>query len=176
MLGLLTQFGSTSGLGAFGINLDSFLVQLGTFIIAFLVLRQWAFKPILKIMNSRRELIEKGVKLGEQMQKDKVALELKIEEELHKARLKADEIIASAENGARQVVKEAEDQARSKAENIVKDANSKIVQNTNRARKSLEKDLIGLVSEVSSAVIEEKVDAKKDASLIERKLKERLVA
>ena len=75
-LSLLNNFGdSSSGLGALGINASAFVIQLITFILVFLVLRQWAFKPILKILNERRETIEKGVKLGQEMAEEKKLLE-----------------------------------------------------------------------------------------------------
>ena len=42
---------------------------------------------------------------------------------------------------------------------------------TARARKQLEGELAGLVADATEAVIDEKIDAKKDAQLIERALK-----
>ncbi len=174
MLDILTQFGSSSsGLGALGLNGQTFLVQLVTFIIAFLILRQWAFKPILKIMNERRETIEKGVRLGEQMEKEKAELEDKVAKMLHETRQQADGIIAGAQDAARQTVKEAEEKAREKAAGIMKDAESRIAQDAAKARRGLEKEMIGLISDATEAIIHEKVDTKKDAELIDRALKER---
>jgi F-type H+-transporting ATPase subunit b len=173
----LTQFAdSSSGLGSLGIDGKAFVIQLITFVLAFLVLRRYAFKPILKVLSQRRETIENGVKLGEQMRQEKAALEHKVSEALHKARQEADTIISGAQDSARQVIREAEDKARDKAAGILKDADSQIDQNTARARKQLEKELVGLVSDATEAIIQEKVDAKKDASLIERALKDRIAA
>src|SRR6266446_4141818 len=112
---LLTQFGdSASGLGALGINGQAFLIQLVTFLIAFLVLRRWAFKPILKVLRERRETIENGVKLGEQMEKEQAELEQKVAKALHDARRQADDIIAAAHDQGRQALADAEDKAHSK--------------------------------------------------------------
>jgi F-type H+-transporting ATPase subunit b len=171
---VFTQFAAeeSSGLGALGVSGSSFLIQLITFFLAYLVLRKWAFGPILKVMNERRETIEKGVKLGEKMQKDQAALEAKISQELAKARAEADGIVASATDEARATVREAEDKARSKADGIVAEAEARIAQDTVRARQKLEKELVGLIGEATEAIIEEKVDAKKDAALIDKALKE----
>ncbi len=173
MLGLLTQFASSSGIGALGLNLQSFLIQLGTFIIAFLALRQWAFKPILKVLRERRETIDKGVELGQQMQKEKDELEAKVTETLHKARQQADEIVSAARSDARQAAQAAEEDARVKAKSIVDEASARIKQDTESARRKLGGELAGLVSDATEAIIHEKVDAKKDAGLIERALKGR---
>src|SRR5580704_11336522 len=100
---LITTFGdSSSGLSALGVDGRAFLIQLITFILAYLVLRKWAFGPIIKILRERRETIENGVKLGEQMKKEEAEMEAKVEKALHDARAKADEIIASAQDTGRQ--------------------------------------------------------------------------
>jgi F-type H+-transporting ATPase subunit b len=173
MLQTLQIFGdSSSGIGALGVDGQAFLIQLITFVLVILILRRWAVKPILKILNERRETIEKGVKLGEQLQKDQAALEAKIAAELHKTRAQADKIIAEAQVAGRQAIQEAEEAARTKAEGLITQASERIKQDTALARKRLEKDVASLVSEATEAIIHEKVDAKKDASLIDRALKE----
>jgi len=167
---------SSSGLGALGVDSKAFIIQLVTFVLAYFVLRRYAFKPIMKVLQERRDTIESGVKLGEQMQKDKAALETQIDEQLHKARQEADTILASAQETAKATIREAEDKAKLKAAGIIKEAEDRIAQDTARARQKLEKELVGLIGEVTEAVIDEKVDAKKDEQLIERTLKERVAA
>lgn len=175
MLSMLTQFAdSSSGIGALGLNLTSFLIQLGTFVIAFLVLRKWAFKPILEVLKQRRETIEQGVVLGEKMKKDQEAMEQKVAEALREARAEADKIIAEAADRGRQAAAEAEAKAKEKADSIIAAAESRIDQDMKLARGKLESELSGLVAEAAEAVIGEKVDAKKDALLINKALESRI--
>ena len=172
MISQLTQFGeATSGIGALGIDGKAFIIQLVTFVLAFWVLKRYAFRPILKVMAERRRTIEQGVKLGEEMQKAKADLDAQVEDTLHQARRQADGIIAGAQDAARQTILEAETKAKDKAAGIIDSAEERIKQDTARARRALEKELVGLVTEATEAIIEEKVDAKKDAALIERALK-----
>lgn len=172
MIQALTTFGeSSSGLGALGFDGQAFLIQLITFVLAYLLLRRYAFKPIIKILRERRETIESGVKLGEQMRKERAELEAQVEQALHDARRQADGIITSAQDSGRQAVREAEEKARAKAEGIISEAGQRIAQDTARARQELEKEVVGLISDATETIIGEKVDAKKDASLIERALK-----
>jgi F-type H+-transporting ATPase subunit b len=176
MLTIFTQFGAEqaeqSGLGALGVDGKAFVIQLITFVLAYLVLRRYAFGPILRILQERRDTIEQGVTLGEQMQKDKAALEATVADELHKARQEADKIIAQAHTTGRQAIQEAEDAARKKADSLIAQADDRIKQDTALARKRLEKDVAGLVSEATEAIIQEKVDVRKDAALIDKALKE----
>ena len=177
MLQMLQIFGdNSSGLGALGISASSFVVQLITFLLAILILRKWAFKPITRILRERREAIEKGVSFAEEMQKEKNALEAKATKALHEARVKADEIIAEAHDQSRRMIQAAEDKAKVKAESMITLAEDRIKQDANRARKQLEHELVGLISDTTEAIIGEKVDAKKDAALIDQALKGRVKA
>jgi F-type H+-transporting ATPase subunit b len=171
---LPTQFAadSSSGIGALGLDGTALIIQLVTFVLAYLVLQRFAFKPILKVLRERRDLIESGVSIGEQMKKDQAALQSTIAEKLAAARAEADGIIASAQETSKQTVREAEDKARDKAAGILKEADARIASDTQRARKQLEGELVGLISDATEAIIGEKVDAKKDAQLIDRALKE----
>ena len=173
MFAALTQFGeSASGIGALGVDSKALIIQLVSFVLAFLVLYKWAFGPIVRLMEQRRRTIESGVTLGEEMKKERAKLDTEVADTLAKARQEADGIIAQAEEAGRQSIREAEDKARSKAEGILKDAESRIATDTARARKKLEGELVGLISNATEAIIGEKVDAKKDAELIDRALKE----
>ncbi len=162
---------SSSGLGALGVDGKAFVIQLITFVLAYFVLRRYAFSPILKVLKERRETIEGGVKLGESMRQEKAAFEQKVSVLLQEARQQADAIIAGAQDTARDTVREAEEKAKQKATGILKDAESRIAQEAARVRQQLDKELVNLVAEATEAVLEEKVDAQKDAGLIERALK-----
>lgn len=83
-------------MGALGINLGYLLVQIGSFIILILVLTAWAYKPILGILEKRRNAIAKG---------------------LEDARIAA-EARKNAENDAASIITEAQ----SKAAHIVNEA------------------------------------------------------
>lgn len=173
----LTNFAeSASGLGALGVDGRAFVIQLITFVLVYLVLKRYAFKPIIKALRERREIIENGVKLGEQMQKEKAELEQKVAEALQNARKEADNIMASAQESGREAIREAEAKAKQKAESIVDEAERRIAQDVARTRQKLEDELVTLVADATEAVLEEKVDAKKDSQLIERALKQKVVA
>ncbi|MBC7546966.1 F0F1 ATP synthase subunit B [Candidatus Saccharibacteria bacterium] len=174
MIQTLTLFGadSTSGIGALGINAKSLIIQLLTFLFAYLVLRKFAFKPILKVLDDRRQTIEGGVKLGEEMKLEKAQLESEVKKTLAAARKQADGIVADANDAARDAVRAAEEKAREKADNIVKDAQARTEQDANRVRTQIEKEVISLISDATEAIIGEKLDGTKDTALINRVLKE----
>lgn len=164
---------ATSGGGILGFSLSAFLIQLITFIFVFLILKKFAFKPIVALLEKRRQIIEDGVLLGEKMEKRQRELESEHDKVIREARHDADRIIANAHKESREVIHEAEKAAKVKADALLKEADARIEEDSERARRSLEKDLVGLVSEATEAVVHEKVDAKKDADIVERALKGR---
>lgn len=172
MIAPVSQFAeSSSGIGALGIDGKAFIIQLITFGLAYLVLRRYAFGPILKVLRERRQTIEEGVKLGEQMRQEKAAFEDKMAALLQEARKQADGVVGGAQDTARETIREAEDKAKQKAAIILTEAESRIEQEAARVRKQLEKELATLVAEATEAVLGEKIDAKKDGEIIERALK-----
>jgi F-type H+-transporting ATPase subunit b len=165
----LTYLGdSSSGLGALGFSVSSFVIQLITFILAYLVLRKWAFGPILKVLKERRDTIANGVTLGEQMQKEKAEFEAKVAKLIAEARSKADGLIAGANEDGKEVIRKAELAAEAKAEVIIKEAKDQTKQEMERARRKLQAEIINLIAEATEVITGEKVDAKKDAELIDR--------
>ncbi|HET8708805.1 MAG TPA: F0F1 ATP synthase subunit B [Candidatus Saccharimonadales bacterium] len=174
MINVITQFAAESAeSGVLGLNVQEFVVQLITFALAILVLQRFAVKPILKILNERRETIESGVTLGEKMRQDQSKADENVAKLLQKARKEADGIIASAHDSAREVAAAIEAKAQDKANAILAEAEDRIKQDAVRARRKLESEVVGLISDATEAIIDEKVDTKKDAALIDRALKGR---
>lgn len=168
----ITNFASeAAGGNALGISGSAFLIQLVTFGLAFWVLKKYAFGPILAVLAKRRATIEAGVQLGEEMRKERAAVQEKSEAALKAARAKADGIVADAEAAARDRIRQSEEEAARKAAVIVKEGQARGEQEVVRARKAFQGELVGLVSDATEAIIDEKVDAKKDAQLIDRALK-----
>jgi F-type H+-transporting ATPase subunit b len=162
-----------SGIGALGISLSAFLIQLVTFVIVFFILKRFAFTPIAKVLNDRRKTIDDGVKMGEKLAEEREKLDKEVAKVMREARAEADKIIATSHKEGREVIREAEKAAARKADNIIADAEIRINEETERAKRKLEKDIVGLVSEATEAIVGEKVDTKKDAAIIDKILKDR---
>lgn len=164
---------SASGIGALGISPGAFLIQLITFLLVFLLLKKFAFGPIVRLLEERRKTIDEGVKMGTTMAKEREKMEAELAKAMTQARHDADKVVATAHKEAREVLREAEKNAQRKAETILADAEARIHEESQQARRKLERDIVGLVSEATEAIVEEKVDAQKDAALIDKALKGR---
>ncbi|MBA2279580.1 F0F1 ATP synthase subunit B [Candidatus Saccharibacteria bacterium] len=154
-----------------GLSPQAFMIQLITFILIFFLLKRFAFEPIVKMLDKRHKVIEAGVKHGLEMEKEREKLEQETAKIVREARHDADAIISDAQKEGREMVREAEKTAHKKTENMLTDAEARINEEAEQARRKLEREIVGLVSEATEAVVEEKVDAKKDAALIDRAIK-----
>ncbi len=90
-----------------GLNLGYLLLQIFNFLILFVVLRVWVYKPILGLLEKRREAIAKG------LEDARVAAEARSNAEKDAAK-----IIAEAERKANQTVAEARDRAEVAAKEV----------------------------------------------------------
>jgi F-type H+-transporting ATPase subunit b len=158
------------GIAALGIDPLAVLAQAFTFLVLFFLIKKYALGKIVKTLEDRRKTIDSGVLLGIEMQKEKSALEIQVEKILQQARIDADKIIASGQTEAGAIIKKAEDDAKRKADALMDDAHNRIGEDIERAKKELQKDMVQLVYTETGLLIQEKFDAKKDASLIEKLL------
>lgn len=158
------------GIAVLGIDPRSILLQAGTFLLLFLIVRKFALPGIVKTLEDRRKTIDQGVDLGIEMQKAKEQFDDELKGMQREARKQADEIISVARVEASNIIKESEAVAVQKADGILEEAEKKIGQEMDAARHALRGEMLALVSEATEVIIGEKVDAKKDASLIERAL------
>lgn len=173
---LVTNFASetteeASGFAALGFDVKAFLIQLITFLLVFYILKRYVFGKVVDMLEKRRKTIEEGVKLSQEAKARSEELDKEIAEAHKKARAEADKLIAQTRHQAETIIRAAEDSAVAKAENIMIDAKKKINEETERARRALERETVELVIEATEVVSREKLDAKKDAALIKDALR-----
>ncbi|MCA9342821.1 F0F1 ATP synthase subunit B [Candidatus Saccharibacteria bacterium] len=172
LVNIIQIFGATGeepeGIAALGIDPIAILAQAATFLLLFWIIKKFALDKIVATLENRRKTIDDGVRLGRKMEAEQEKLTETIAKELHKAREEADKIVQESRSEAAAIVHDAEQDARAKAEEIVKDAQSKIHEDADKVRKQLEGEIRLLVAEATEVILEEKINAKKDESLIER--------
>lgn len=169
---LFAEAAEPQGIAALGLDPLAILAQAVTFLVLFFLIKKFALSKIVKTLEDRRKTIDKGVLLGMEMEKEKTALDEKVEALLQQARADADKIIAGGQAEAGSIIKKAEDDAKRKADALMADAHNRIGEDIERAKTELKKDMVELVATATGALVREKVDARKDTQLIEKILEE----
>lgn len=165
---------SAGGVAALGLNWQSFLFQLVTFVIVFVILRQFVLKKLFAVLESRRSTVDDSLKHAAETEKKLKAVEADITVMLGEARKQADDIIAASHKEAVNMVEAAEAKAAKRADHIVAEARAQLANDITKARADLKAETATLIAAATEKIISEKLDAKKDASLIDRALKEAL--
>ena len=157
-------------LGNLGINGKLFIAQLINFAILFFVLKKFAFNPLLKVLDERKNKIEKGLKDAEKAGEKLEKISAKEKKVLDKANKKATKILLEAEEKAENNRAEAVKKTEAEIEELMKKAERKIQEKKEQMLQDLKKDVAGLVVQATEKVLNEKIDGNKDRELIEKSI------
>ncbi len=158
-------------LQAFGIDVRLLIANLINFLLLVGILYKLGYQPILKFVHDRQSKIEKGLSHAEEAHK-----------KLTDAGAEQEAILAQAHKEAQTIISTAREQAQVQAEGIIKKTQDESRAIVDRAKKEIrleqEKSVsevraqaTQLVLDVTEKLLHEKMDAKKDAALVQDMIK-----
>ena len=103
----------------FGWNLPHFVAQIISFCIVAFLLHRFAYKPILKVLDERRERIAQGLANAERIKKELAETEAARKEILEKAGIESNKLIEEARAAAARVQEQETQKAIKAAEEII---------------------------------------------------------
>ena len=136
----------------FGWNWKLFLSQIISFCIVAFLLRRFAYKPILAILEERRRKIEEGQLNAEKIKKELAEAEKRYQEILAKANADAQKMIDEARASAAHLSERKQQEAITAAEQIVAKAKEAAVLEHERQMQTLKRELGRLVVETTEKV------------------------
>lgn len=161
---------------ALGINLKILIAQFINFSIFFFVLYKFAYKPMLKFLDDRKQKIEQGLNNAEKANNKLISLEEKEKEIIAQANLEgqkqAKKIIAQAKEVGDEKRAQMIQKTKEEIKNIVKKEKENIELEKNNAIKDIKKQTADLVAMSLKKVLNEKIDNKKDMEIIQKALKQ----
>src|SRR5690554_3149710 len=126
---------------ALGINLGLLIVQIIAFFIVFLTLNAWVYKPMLNMMESRKQKIAQG------LEDARVAADARAS-----AEKEAEKIIADAQTKASQIVAEATERAAAAGQEVKAAAEAEAAQAREQAMAEAEIERNRILGELRSQV------------------------
>jgi F-type H+-transporting ATPase subunit b len=136
----------------FGWNPWLFLSQVISFLIVALLLRRFAYKPILAVLEERRRKIEEGQLNAEKIKKELAEAEKRYEEILAKANADAQRMIDEARESAAHLSERKQQEAIAAAEQIISKAREAAALEHERTMESLKRELGRLVVDTTAKV------------------------
>jgi F-type H+-transporting ATPase subunit b len=143
------------------------------FIIFFLVLKRFAWKPILNAVKARDEMIKGSLASAEKARKEMLKLQSDNEAILKKARDERESILREARDIRDKLISEAKGQAAAEAEKLVEKARTGIEREKAKALEDIREQVAFLSVEIASKLLNEKLQrSDEQAKLIYSYLKE----
>lgn len=123
------------------------------FIVLFLILRAFAWKPMLKAINDREQGIEDALAKADKMKADMAAMQSENETLLVKAREERSALLKEAKETSDKMIAEAKEKAKSEYDRIVAEAQLAINQQKNAALTEVKNQVGTLVVDVAEKVL-----------------------
>ena len=136
----------------FGWNWKLFLAQVISFCIVAFLLRRFAYKPILAVLEERRRKIEEGQLNAEKIRKELAEAEKRYQEIVAKGNADAQRMIDEARDSAAHLSERKQQEAVTAAEQIVAKAKEAAALEHERQMQALKRELGHLVVETTAKV------------------------
>lgn len=149
--GGLVDIARTTG-ETFGFDVRIFLSQVVSFIIVILLLRRYAYKPILAVLEERRQRIAEGLLNAEKIKQQLAEAEQRYAEILSTANTAAQKMIDEARESASHVAERKQQEAVAAAEQIVAKAHEAAAIERDRTMAQLRHELGRLVVDTTTKV------------------------
>src|SRR5216683_2917797 len=159
----------------FGWNPWLFLSQVISFVIVALLLRRFAYKPILAVLEERRRRIEEGLINADKIKKELADAEKRYAEILAKANADAQKMIDEARESSAHLAERKQQEAIAAAEQIIAKAREASALEHERTMESLKRELGRLVVE-TTAKVTDKVLTSEDQRRLQEEAARQLAA
>ena len=136
----------------FGWHPQLFISQLIVFSIVIIALKKFAYKPVLKVLEDRRQRIEEGLKNADKIKQELAEAEAARKEIMEKANAQANKLIEEARTAANQVKDQETQKAISQAEQIISKAREAAQADHDRMLAELKQEIGRLVVQTTAAV------------------------
>jgi len=154
------------------INLGSMLFQLLAFIILFILLKKYAFGPLLGVMEKRQQQIDDQIKSAETNRQEADRLLKEQNETMQKSRIEAHQIIENAKASSEKQALDILDNAKAEAERIKNQALQEIKLEKEKAVAELREQVGALSVLIAAKMIEKEIDEKTQSKLIDDIMKQ----
>lgn len=133
---------------------------------------KFVWPPLQKALDERQAKIAEGLSAAERGRRELELAKHRITDDIKHAKVQASEIIEKANFRAGQLIEEAKEEARQQAEHMAKLANEHLIQETNRAKDALRKEIGQLAVAGAEKILKREIDENSNRILIDNLIEE----
>ena len=142
------------------------------FITLVLILKKFAWKPILNSVEARNNSIEEALQSAEKAKEEMASLQADNEKILQQAKTERDAMLKEARDLKKEIVEEAKNKANEEADKILSSAKEQINNEKMKALVELKNQVANLSIEMAEKILKSELqDSNKQKELIEKSIK-----
>lgn len=146
----------------------NFIWAAVNFILLFILLKIFLFKPVNKIMDERTRTIQDDLDAAKKSKEEAEALKKEYEDNISDAKQKAQEIIMKAHDDAESEKSAILKKSQEEADQLISDANKTIENERKRVLAQAQTQIADLAIEAASKIIGENLDDEKNRRLVDK--------
>jgi F-type H+-transporting ATPase subunit b len=155
---------------ALGLNLPQLIAQIANFALLLLILRFTLYKPILRMLDERKQKIAEGLNAAEIARAEAASAQLNIQAQLDAARKEGQDIVANAQQISTRIQAEAREQSARDREAALERARNEIQLERDRAIADLRAEFADIAVSAAEKVINQSLDRQAHQRIIDETL------
>lgn len=155
-------------LQALKIEIPQLITHVIGFLLALWVLKRYAWKPILALLEERREKIKSSFDEIDEKNREAEALNVDYQAKLKDIDSEARKRLAEAVKDGQKIAATIKDDARKEAKEILARTKTELEQDVAKARVELKEEMIAMTLTATERIIKEKLDEQKHREMISR--------
>ena len=163
------------GFASLGINLPLLVVFVVNFIVLFVLLRLFLYKPVMKMLDERAKRTKDAMELAEATKREYEQAKGEVQNQIDRGRQEGQAIIAQAVQTGERLKEESRQEAAKQAQLILDRTRAEFEAERDKIVENLRKEFVDISISAAEKVIKETLDKEKHRRLIEETLQESTV-
>jgi F-type H+-transporting ATPase subunit b len=160
------------GFASLGVNLPLLVVFVINFIVLFVLLRLFLYKPVLKMLDERAKRTAESMEQAEATKKEYEQARVEVQKQMEKGRQEGQAFIAQAMQVGERLKEESRQEAQKQAQVIVDRTRTELEAERDKIVGDLRREFVNISISAAEKVIKETLDKEKHRKLIEETLRE----
>lgn len=153
---------------ALSIEIPQVITHLVGFVIAVIILKKFAWGPLLRLLDERRERIQSGFEEIEQKQAAADKLNEEYQAKLREIDAEARKRLTAAVSEGEKIANRIKEDSRGEAKEMITKAKEELDRDVAKARVALKEDMVAMTLAATEKMIYERLDDQKHRELIGR--------
>jgi len=160
------------GFASLGVNLPLLVAFVINFIVLFVLLRLFLYKPVMKMLDERAKRTKDAMELAEATKKEFEQAKVEVQKQIEKGRQETQAMLTQAMQVGERLKEDSRQEAQKQAQAIVDRTRAELEAERDKIVGDLRREFVDISISAAEKVIKETLDKEKHRKLIEETLRE----